>query len=402
MAEQELGFHPTVWLSSIFKRLVELHAGRGGIEAVCQFLDQVMSLSPELPALGQTIKTNSLFFENAIGRCSRELLKRPENLRAEECFSMLGGVCAKCGYETSTRTLFLRSTCPRCHSRLQPLYFKVLEEMMQQGMDATPEAVLMYVAYDRLAEAYVATYKAIRVFMEETAEKLGWDRFRISNPQLRVYLDNLFLGRIAGETKIPREEKELLQFIARGNLAGIGVEDAERLIRTGMRVVKYGYLYQVLTVSEAFKHFSEAQAEYIPLYNRLNAKISTVTAEIYGEKPQRTVSVVEPREGVYAPCFYMPPEAWESGSLSSDIILRPLYDLPIFPKVDMGSLQAVYGRLGSGKTFLLSSLACYAILNKREVVFVPLNDKSNSFTYACMPLFPYDRRTRNLKSYRRS
>ena len=393
MAE-ELGFHPTVWLSSISKRLAELHAGRGGIEAVCQFLDQVLSLSPELPELSRTIKTNSLFFESAIGRCSRELLKRPLDVREQECFTMLGGVCVKCGTETSTRTL-LQGKCPRCGSRLQPLYFKVLEEMTRLGMEALPEAVLMYVAYDRLAEAYVATYKAIRIIMEKTAEKLGWDRFRINKPELRVYLDHLFLGRIAGETKIPREEKELLQFIARGNLAGIDVEEAEKLIRTGMRVVKFGYLYQNLTITEAFRHFSTAQQEYIPLYNKINAEIEAAKARA-GEEPERAVSVVVPRGGVYAPCFHIPPETWESGSLSSDIVLNPLYDLPIFPRVDMGSLQAIYGRLGSGKTFLLSSLACYSILSRREVVFVPLNDKSNSFTYACMPLFPYDRRTRNL------
>ena len=87
---------------------------------------------------------------------------------------------------------------------------------------------------------------------------------------------------------------------------------------------------------------------------------------------------------------------WESGQISREITLEPIYRLPIFPKADFGALQAVYGPLGSGKTFLLSSLICYSVLRKHELVFSPLNDKTNTLTLACLPLFTHDKRTENL------
>ena len=396
-AKEDLGFHPLVWLQSLHKRIVESQAGRGGLEALCAYLDQIADFIPELVTLNRTIKANSLFYEAALGKCSREMLKRPLPIREEECFSMLGGTCPKCGYETSISSLFSRHTsrCPKCGERLKPTYFVVLEKMMDLGLEATPEAILMYVAHEKLADAYVAAYKAFKLVMDETAKRWGWDHYRIDSQEIRNYLDSYFLGRLVGETKIPREEKQLLQFLARGNMAGIPVEEAERLIRLGTEVIKYGYLYQVLMVTEAHAHYLRAVSEYSRLYAAMNEKIRTRLIEIYAVKEERRVTLSEVRGGEYAPCVYMPRSAWETGTLSEDIDIRPLYTLPIFPKANMGSLQAVYGKLGSGKTFLLSSLACYAIMHG-EVVFSPLNDKSNSFTYAALPLFPYDSRTKQL------
>ncbi|MHA1632513.1 MAG: hypothetical protein ACTSXC_06900, partial [Candidatus Freyarchaeota archaeon] len=397
MAE-ELGFHPLVWLRSLHKRIVESQAGRGGLEALCSYLDQI-DFIPELVTLNQMIKANSLFFEAAIGKCGKEMLKRPLPIREDECFNMLGGTCTKCGFEISAASLFHRTTkCPRCGGRLKPTYFVVLEEMMRLGMNATPEAVLMYYAYDKLADAYVAAYKAFKLVMDKTAKMWGWEHYKIENPEIRNYLDSYFLGSLTGETKIPREEKQLLQFLARGNMAGIPVEEAERLIRLGMKVVKYGYLYQVLMVTEAHQHYINVLSEYSALYKKINEKIRKRLIELYAEEEEteRQVFIMEPRKGVYAPCLYMSRRSWESGSISKEIDLQPIYNLPIFPRANMGSLQAVYGRLGSGKTFLLSSLICYAIHSRREVVFIPLGDKSNSLTYAMLPLLPYDRRTRDL------
>ena len=154
---QDLGFHPLLWLQSIFKRIVESHAGRGGVEAIGQFADQIAAI-PELMDLCWTIESNSLVFESAIAKCNEKMLRRPLSLREDECFSMLGGVCEDCGYETaSVRSVFrIGAKCPKCGSRLKPLYFKILEDMMRREMQVTPEAILMYVAYDKLADAYVA------------------------------------------------------------------------------------------------------------------------------------------------------------------------------------------------------------------------------------------------------
>jgi hypothetical protein len=398
--QEELGFHPLVWLQALYKRIMESHAGRGGLEEISRFADQVPT-APVLLDLSWTIENNSLFYEAALAKCNEKALKRPLSVREDECFSMCGTACV-CGYWTaSVRTAFRAGggRCPDCGVRLQPLYFLVLEEMMRQGIDVTPEAILMYIAYDRLAEAYVAAYKAMKIVMELTAEVFGWDRYRIEDPQWRNYLDSFFLGRLAGESRIPHEEKQLLQFLARGNMAGIPVEEAEGLIRLGMKVVKYGYLYQVLGVSEAFSHYNQHLTEYKRLYGEMNRRVQSILTEIYTEKERekrRRIAIEKPVKGRYVPCFWLPRPAWASGIISEEAELKPVYRLPIFPKYDLGSLQAIYGKLGSGKTFLLSSIVSYAIITKREVVFSPLNDRSNSFIYAGMPLFPYDKRTKEL------
>jgi len=395
MEKGEIGFHPVVWLESLFKRIVEAEAGRGGIEAFCQYLDQI-DFIPDLVPLRQSIKVNSIFFETALSKCSREQLRRPVQIREDEAFMFLGCTCIECGFKTTIRMRFtLKGKCMKCGGKLQPLYAKTLMDMVHNGMNPTPEAIIMDEAYNRLAEAYVAGYKALKLVMGETARLFGWEQFRIRDPQLRNYLDEYFLGRLVGETKIPREEKQILQFLARGSLARIDLEQAQQLIRLGMQVVKYGYIYEVLGVHGAHIHYTTALTTYITLYNRANEKIRTALSRISGEtrEPVVTVTSVENR---YAPCFLMPRRCWESGDISKEINLEPFYRLPVFPKTDLGALQTVYGRLGSGKTFLLSSIACYSIRSKHEVVFTPLGDKSNSYTFACLPLFAYNRRTGGL------
>ena len=92
----------------------------------------------------------------------------------------------------------------------------------------------------------------------------------------------------------------------------------------------------------------------------------------------------------------MPRNCWESGKIAGNIEMEPVTRLPIFPKADFGALQTVFGPIGSGKTFLLSSIFSYSVLNKQELIFSPLGDKSNSFSTCCLPLFPYDKRTEKL------
>jgi len=272
---------------------------------------------------------------------------------------------------------------------------KSLLAMIEAGMETTPEAVMMNIAYNKLAEAYIACYRAVRLVMDETARMFGWEQFRIDDPQLRNYMDEYFLGRPAGETKIPQEEKQVLQFLMRGCLAGVDLEQASRLIRLGMDVVKYRHIYEVLGITGAHQHYIQTLAEYSQLYNSLNETIRTTLSSLYAERKEAVVTVPPP-EGRYAPCFIMPSEAWESGSLSKEVSLEPLYQMPVFPRANFGALQTVYGRLGSGKTLLLSSIACYSVLDKRELVFSPLNDKSNSFSLACLLLLGYNRRTKSL------
>jgi len=397
MTEAEgVGYNPVVWLESLFKRLVEATAGRGGIEAICQYLDQI-DFIPELQTLRRKIKLNSIFFETALSKCSKEMLKRPAEIRKEEIFNLLGSHCPKCGYATSTWVhMENRGVCPNCHSNLQPLYTAKFVELLKLKVDPAPEVVMMHVAYDKLAEAYVDCYKALKLVMEATAKIFGWPQFRIQKEELRNYMDEYFLGRLTGETKIPREEKQCLQFLVRGNLAGIESGKAEKLIRLGLVVVKYGYLYEVLGATGAQAYYAQALAEYSSLYDEVNEEIRTTMAEFYAEPKRQIIRIHRTLGGYYAPCLIMEKHSWETGQIAKELSLEPVYRLPVFPKSDFGALQTVYGRLGSGKTFLLSSIACYAVLAKHEIVFCPLNDKSNSLSLACLPLFTYNKKTEKL------
>jgi len=184
--------------------------------------------------------------------------------------------------------------------------------------------------------------------------------------------------------------------MARGCLADIGVQEAEKLIKLGITVVKYGYIFQVLRVMGALGHYKSALNEYTGLYNTMNQNIREELVRRYGQSRQPTISVVSGSGRGYAPCFVMSKDAWNTGVISKDVTLEPVYRMPVFTKADFGALQTIYGPTGSGKTVLLSSIVCHAIRRRREMIFTPLGDKSNSFTLACMSMFPYSRNTSRL------
>jgi hypothetical protein len=264
-----------------------------------------------------------------------------------------------------------------------------------------PEAVLMYHAYSRLARAYCDAYAALHLAMKKTAEMFGWRAFRIDQQDLRNYMDEYRVGRLTSEQKIPREEKMgVLQFIVFENLAGVPPDEARRLIRLSMRCVKYGYIYQVLNVVGAEKHYRETVRRYGEAAASFEMRIRRTLSALYyeAEAGKRTVTfdVSGVPEGKYVPAFLLPRYSWETGRIPSEIVLHAQPNLPVTPRHNLGALQTIYGPLGCGKTFLLNSIICYSVLRKHEVVLSPLNDKSNSFSLACMPQIAYSARTARL------
>ena len=228
-----LGFNPLVWLEALFKRVIDGVSGRGGVEAFCSYLDNI-DFIPELVPLRQQMKTDSIFFETALAKCNKEMLKRPEVFREEEIFKLMGATCKKCRRQTTIWNMDLENeVCSRCGGEYTPTYIEALEALIAQRIDPSPEAILMSVAYDRIANAYVKAYEAIQLVMAWTAKFFNWEQFRIEDPALRSYLDQFFLGKMTGESKIPREEKEILQFIIRANLAGVDLETAKKIIILG-------------------------------------------------------------------------------------------------------------------------------------------------------------------------
>lgn len=393
--EELEGVNPPILLDSANKRLVEATAGRGGLEALCQFLDQIDWI-PELSPLRHSIKVNTVFFESALSMCTKEMLKRPLTVRKKEASELLGATCQKCKFETTLQNLpTYRFKCPQCRWRLKPTIAFAIHQLIAERIAVTPEAALMYVAYDKLAKAYVDAYKAMSLALTDIARVFGWGNFRVDR-RLLNYLESYFFGRLAGEQKIAREEKECLQFLVRGTLAKIPLEDAEKLLQLGIRVVKYGYIYEVLRAVGADVHYRETLTEFGTLYNQLNARIRQALKLVYAAEAMRRVRIKKSLGGYYAPCLKVAKSCWQSGQLAGDIILEPVYRMPVFPKADFGAIQTVYGRLGCGKTFLLSSILCYSFFAKRETVFIPLNDKSNSYSLASIPFFAYSKNTARL------
>jgi len=387
--------YPRLVLEGAAKRLVEGVAGRGGLEAVLQFIDQVDWVDG-LTELRQTIKPITTFFEAAISKCSKEMLKRPLKMRKRQLTEFMGSMCPKCGlFATFWLMSDFEGSCPKCGTPLKPMIEVAVEKLVQERIELSPERMLMYVAYDMLAEAYVAAYKALGMVLPEIGKILGFRNYRVDRRVLE-YIEAYFYGRMAGEQKIAREEKEALQFLVRGNLAGIPFEKAEQLLRLAIQIVKYGYLYQVLDASGALYHYQLAVEKYNPLYNELNRQIRLALNMMVEEEKTRRVRIKKFQTGYYAPCMIIPRSCWISGELSSEIVLEPVFRLPVFPKSDLGAIQAVFGPVGSGKTVLLSSIICYSILAKNHAVLIPLNDRNNSYSLASIPAFPYSEGTQKM------
>jgi len=394
---ESLGFNPSVWLSSLFKRLIECSAGRGGVEAIRRYMDNIPFV-PELAPLRQDIKMNAIFFETAMSKCDRKLLQRPLQIRQDEIFETLGCKCDRCGNLGDIRSRIKSGGVCRCGGTMRIVFADALRELIARGiLPQKPEIILMHVAYDRLASAFSSAYQALSLVMLKTSELFGWEKFHIDQPQLRNYLDQFFFHKLAGEQKIPAEEKQILQFLVRGTLTRVPVDKAVKLIHLGMEVIKYGYIYQFLHATGAYAYYDLTLREYNGLYDELNESIMKSLAETYAKGEEKSiVRVSKTLGGYYAPCLIMPRHCWEPGQIAKEITLEPVYRMPIFPKAEYGPLEVVYGPRGSGKTFLLSAIVCYVILSKHELVFSPLNDKSNSYSIMGLPLFPYNKRTETL------
>lgn len=392
------GTSSKVLLHAVFKLLVELMAGRGGIDFICQILGEVDFIAG-LRTLRPKMEENLLFFNEAVNLCSKEMLKRPLKIRRDECAEELGAICVKCGYDmTFAQETDCDSICPRCRGEIDSLFALRFEACVNQSISPTPETILMDVAWDRLAEAYVKAFEALKLVLKETASLFRWDRFQINDPEIRNYIDSYRWRIMIGERHIPREEKQVMQLIVRANLVDLDAVDVENVIRLGIATTKYGWLSENLHTIGVRSQHQKTAVTYSMLRDRLNTQIREVNAGLFevqkGRGPKLNRESV--KTGRYSPCVIMPSRSWEGGQVGDGVIVEALYDLPVFSRGDFGAVNIVLGRLGCGKTYLLACLLSYAVLEKDQVVFSPMNDKSNSFSLACLPFWAYSRRTKHL------
>lgn len=391
-SQQSFGYNSIVLLRSIGKRLAECMSGKGGVGAINLFLDQCHFVKG-IEEYRNQISLNSMFFDTALLMCSPENHKRPEFLREEEIGALLGYSCEKCGASQSTMVHSHSRFCS-CGGRFSLTYLLVHKRLRALNIIPTPEAVLMSVAWDYLAEAYIAAFKAFRLALIQVSERMGWDDVKgFVDPELKDKLDSQYFYLEAGDTRVAQEERELLMFIAMGNIAGIELPVAEKLIRLGCDTLKFGRLANQEKCSGAFEQFLVNRIAYSKLYDTLNEEISKATFVSRKEREKRSIYVLKLDDSRYYACAVLPEEYWRSGKLARNLTLKPVEKLPIFSTHKDCAVTSIVAPSGKGKTSLLSNIICEAVVRDDTFVLNLLGDDVNSLTLACLPMFPNKGRT---------
>ena len=103
--EEQLGYNSMVWAEALFKRFIDAISGRGGVEAITGYADQIDFIELLTP-LRQRMKNNDMFFQTALSKCNKDLLKRPLLIREDESYDILGFACENCGKQLLNRKSF--------------------------------------------------------------------------------------------------------------------------------------------------------------------------------------------------------------------------------------------------------------------------------------------------------
>lgn len=393
--DRTFGVNSIVLDRTIGKRFVEGVSGKGGLASLVMWMQQ-LDFIEDIASLLTSIRYRLMFYDTALTKCSREALKRPEFLREEEIASMLGDVCVKCGRKFSVSNSPLNCGCG---GRVESKYCLVADELEKLDINPSPEAVMMFVAYDGLADAYVETYKAFNLVLKQILAQRGWgSALFFLDAELKDRLDFSFYFGESGDLRVAAEEREVLMFIIRGSIAGVGVVQAEELIRVGIATVKFGHLFNQLFCSGADFHYDSKRAEYAGLYNVVNKFIRESTQISKKDREKRSIDVLELKDKQFYACALMPDECWKSGKLTHNIVLKPLErsKFPIFTTEELVAMNLLVAPSGSGKTTLMASIIGHAIEHKGEYVLNVMSDEKNGLSLATLPMFPCEGHTGKL------
>ena len=235
----------TVWLDALSKRMVDLAAGRCGLYGLisCSPLNNADEMVP----LVLRMKAASLFYERTLSMLKHNVVDD----------SLLEHVMTAVHVKEIVGSDAYRLSCCR---------------LVSEKLVVTPEAVLSDVSYDRLADGYCAGYEAFGLVLVKAASVDNVKKFHVP-PEISNYLGMYFLRKLSGEQKMPPEEKIIQQFILRGNLAGIELDEAKKLITLACQVWKYGYLYEILSIPNADIQHSLWAKRFQVAYAVVNRKI---------------------------------------------------------------------------------------------------------------------------------
>lgn len=383
--ERTFGINSRILDVTIGKRFVELMSGKGGLGSLLLWLSQ-LDFVEGLQELVNSISRKEMFYDTALMKCAKEALKRPFVLREEEIATMLGDVCVECG-----RFYSMLGDSPsrcKCDGVIESRYSLVLDKFGELDINPIPEAVMMWVAYDELADAYFQAYQATRKALTVIVEQRGWSSpIQFLDYELKDRLDFSFYYGEPGDQRLAKEEREILMFLFRGNVAGVGLGEAEKLIRVGVAVMKFGHLFNQLFCSGADLHYNSSIVEFSILYAKANEKYRKETTVGRKEREKRTIEVLPLADKRYYALSLLSKDYWASGKLSKRIVLKPIEDLPIITTDKVPAINAIVGPSGTGKTSFMGALICESFEKKHEIMLNVLSDEANSLLLAGLPVF---------------
>lgn len=391
--DRAYGINPIIIDRTIGKRMVEGISGKGGLESLVMWLNQLDFISG-LESLLNSISFKLMFYDTALTKCAKDALKRPEFQREDEIATLLGDVCVLCGKSYSV-TGYAPSRCG-CGGEIDSRYSLLVDEFEKYDINPVPEAVMMWVAYDGLAEAYFEAYVAFNRVLGQIVKQRGWDTaLQFLDYELKDRLDYSFYYGEPGDLRIATEERQILMFLIRGNLAGVGLDVARELIGLGIGTVKFGHLFNQLFCSGADAEYNVKRAKFAMLYNKVNERIRNATVATRKEREKRVIEVLELADKRYYACSLLDPDGWISGKLSRHLFLKPLEKskFPIFTDEDSVALNLFVAPSGSGKTTFMAGTLAHAVDWAGEVALNVMGDEKNALTLSCLPMFPCEGHT---------
>jgi hypothetical protein len=395
--DRTFGINSIVLDRTIGKRFVEGVSGKGGLASLVMWMQQLDFITDIEPLLN-SVSYKMMFYDTALTKCGKEALKRPEFMREEEIATLLGDVCVSCGKSYSIIG-YSSSKCGKCGGDIESRYSLVLDELEKLDINPLPETVMMWVAYDGLAEAYVQAYIAFNKVLKQILTQRGWDNaLNFIDAELKDRLDFSFYFGEPGDLRIASEERQILMFLPRGNLAGVGILQAEELIRLGIATVKFGHIFNQLFCAGADFQYDVKRAEFAALYNKVNEKIRLATQVNRKEREKRSIEVLELKDKQYYACSLLPDEFWKNGKLARNLKLLPLEKskFPIFTDEESVAMNLLVAPSGSGKTTFMGANIGYAVDWAGEYVFNVMSDEKNGLSLAALPLFACEGHTGDL------
>jgi hypothetical protein len=395
--DRTFGINSIVLDRTIGKRFVEGVSGKGGLASLVMWMQQLDFITDIEPLLN-SVSYKMMFYDTALTKCSKEALKRPEFMREEEIATLLGDVCVSCGKSYSIIG-YSSSKCGKCGGDIESRYSLVLDELEKLDINPLPETVMMWVAYDGLAEAYVQAYIAFNKVLKQILSQRGWDNaLNFIDAELKDRLDFSFYFGEPGDLRIASEERQILMFLPRGNLAGVGILQAEELIRLGIATVKFGHIFNQLFCAGADFQYDVKRAEFAALYNKVNEKIRLATQVNRKEREKRSIEVLELKDKQYYACSLLPDEFWKTGKLARNLKLLPLEKskFPIFTDEESVAMNLLVAPSGAGKTTFMGGMINYAVDWAGEYVFNVMSDEKNGLSLAALPLFQCEGHTGGL------